>query len=89
MLAKTENITVYAQYEHLPADYSEINEVLFKIQVDLSICTEESVSALNKAVWQIKQGYTSDKQVDVDYVIENGYMVGTGNCAFKPESKNT
>lgn len=66
LASKLENVTLYAQYELLPADYSRIEEISAKIPADLRCYSDESVAALNTALSQIERGYTADKQSVVD-----------------------
>lgn len=64
--SKTENLTLYAQYELLPADYSKIEEVSALIPADLRCYSDASVKKLNAALTQIERGYTADQQSVVD-----------------------
>lgn len=64
--SKTENLTLYAQYELLPADYSKIEEVSALIPADLRCYSDASVKKLNAALTQIERGYTADQQFVVD-----------------------
>lgn len=64
--AKTENLTLYAQYELLPGDYSRIEEISAMIPDDLRCYSDASVELLNEALSQIVRGYTADKQTLID-----------------------
>ena len=59
---KTENLTLYAQYQILPADYSQIEEVKKTIPELLACYSDASQAALQRALDQIVEGYTADKQ---------------------------
>ena len=63
---KTANLTLYAQYELLPADYGAIEAIKAEIPADLRCYSDETVAALNAARDQIEEGYTADKQTIVD-----------------------
>ena len=62
----TENLTLYAQYELLPANYSDIDAVKAKIPADLTCYSDASVKKLTDALDAIEPGYTAERQAIVD-----------------------
>ncbi|MDE5604754.1 MAG: hypothetical protein K2I73_04130 [Eubacterium sp.] len=55
-----------ASLEYKPADYAKVNEAIANIPTDLTVYTEETVNALNKAVNAVVNGKNITEQNTVD-----------------------
>ncbi|MBQ9911515.1 MAG: hypothetical protein IJM49_00635, partial [Firmicutes bacterium] len=53
------------------ADYSKVDAALAKVPKDLSIYTDESVKALNKAIKAVERGLKASEQAKVDAMVKD------------------
>ena len=73
--AVTSNVTVFAHWTMISADYTEVNKAISQIPADLSIYTEESVATLNAAKNAVKYDLSSGEQSTV-----NGWAAAIRNA---------